>query len=119
MFTFFSILALFFSFFIKQVPSGYILILMALLYISQCYKEKKITHFFKIIFTTLFIITSIILLIKMNEIDFNSVFQQYFLMLINFGGERVAKINLNLIKENISQIYFFIFFDFSDTYFDF
>ena len=45
----------------------------------------------------------------MNEIDFNSVFQQYFLMLINFGGERVAKINLNLIKENISQIYFLFF----------
>ena len=46
---------------------------------------------------------------KMNEIDFNSVFQQYFLMLINFCGDRVAKINLNLIKENISQIYFLFF----------
>ena len=49
---------------------------------------------------------------KTNEIDFNSVFQQYFLMLINFGGDRVAKINLNLIKENISQIYFLFFFIF-------
>ena len=46
---------------------------------------------------------------KMNKIDFNSFFQQYFLMLINFGGERVDKINLNLIKENISQIYFLFF----------
>ena len=45
----------------------------------------------------------------MNKIDFNSFFQQYFLMLINFGGERVARINLNLIKENISQIYFLFF----------
>ena len=79
---FFSILALFFSFFIKQVPSSYILILMTLLYISQCYKEKKIVHFFKIIFTTLFIITSIIFLMKINEIELNSVFQQYFFMLI-------------------------------------
>jgi len=106
---FFSIIALSLSFFIKQVPSSYILILISLLYISECYKEKKIIHFFKIIFTILFIFTSIILLMKMNEIDFNSVFQQYFLMLINFSGDRVAKINLNLIKENISQIYFLFF----------
>ncbi len=106
---FFSILSLFFSFFIKQVPSSYILFLIALLYISECYKEKKIIHFFKIIFTTLLIISSIILLMKMNEIDLNLVFQQYFLMLINFSGDRVAKINLNLVKENISQIYFLFF----------
>ena len=46
---------------------------------------------------------------KVNEIDLNLVFQQYFLMLINFGGDRVDKINLNLIKENISQIYFLVF----------
>ena len=106
---FFSLLALFFSFFIKQVPSSYTLILMALLYISQFYKEKKIIHFFKIILTILFIFTSIVLLMKVNEIDLNLVFQQYFLMLINFGGDRVDKINLNLIKENISQIYFLVF----------
>ena len=105
---FFSLLALFFSFFIKQVPSSYTLILMALLYISQFYKEKKIIHFFKIILTILFIFTSIVLLMKVNEIDLNLVFQQYFLMLINFGGDRVDKINLNLIKENISQIYFLV-----------
>ena len=82
---------------------------MALLYISQFYKEKKIFHFFKIILTILFIFTSIVLLMKVNEIDLNLVFQQYFLMLINFGGDRVDKINLNLIKENISQIYFLVF----------
>ena len=82
---------------------------MALLYISQFYKEKKIIHFFKIILTILFIFTSIVLLMKVNEIDLNLVFQQYFLMLINFGGDRVDKINLNLIKENISQIYFLVF----------
>ena len=105
---FFSLLALFFIFFIKQVPSSYTLILMALLYISQFYKEKKIIHFFKIILTILFIFTSIVLLMKVNEIDLNLVFQQYFLMLINFGGDRVDKINLNLIKENISQIYFLV-----------
>ena len=46
---------------------------------------------------------------KINEIELNSVFQQYFFMLINFGGDRVTNINLNLIKENISQIYFLFF----------
>jgi len=106
---FFSILALFLSFFIKQVPSSYILVLIALLYIFQSYKEKRIIHFFKIILTTLFIFTSIFLLIKMNEIDFNLFFQQYFLMLINFSGERIDKINLYWIKQNISQIYFLFF----------
>ena len=106
---FFSILTIFFSFFIKQVPSSYILTLMALLYIFQSYQEKKIIHFSKIILTILFLFVLIIFLMKKNEIDLNLVFQQYFLMLINFGGDRINKIDLNLIKENISNIYFLFF----------
>ena len=53
---------------------------------------------------------------KVNEIDLNLVFQQYFLMLINFGGDRVDKINLNLIKEKYFSNLFSSFLDYSDTY---
>ena len=106
---FFSILTIFFSFFVKQVPSSYILTLMTLLYIFQSYHEKKIVHFFKNILKILFLLVLIIFLMKKNEIDLSLVFQQYFLMLIDFGGERIDKIDLNLIKENISKIYFLFF----------
>ena len=108
-FFFFSILSIFFSFFIKQVPSSYILTFMAFLYFFQCYWEKKIIHFSKIILTIFLLFVMILFLMKKSGIDLNLVFQQYFLMLINFGGDRIDKIDLNLIKENISKIYFLFF----------
>ena len=100
----------FLSFFIKQVPSAYTFILMCLIYLTQSISEKKVVYFFRIIFTTLFFLICILILLNQNGIDFERVVEQYFLMLINFGSERVFKIDIYLIRENLSKIYFSIFF---------
>ena len=99
----------FLSFFIKQVPSAYTFILMCLIYLTQSISEKKVVYFFRIIFTTLFFLICILILLNQNGIDFERVVEQYFLMLINFGSERVFKIDIYLIRENLSKIYFLFF----------
>ena len=106
---FFSIFFFFLSFFIKQVPSAYTFILMCLIYLKQSISEKKVVYFFRIIFTTLFFLICILILLNQNGIDFERVVEQYFLMLINFGSERVFKIDIYLIRENLSKIYFLFF----------
>ena len=108
-YVFFSIFAFFISFFIKQVPAAYIFILMGILYFSQSIHEKKIIYLFRIILTTLVFLFLIIFMMRANGIDLQQVFQQYFLMLFNFGSERIIKIKIYLIKENLSQIYFLFF----------
>ena len=106
---FFSIFVFFLSFFIKQVPSAYIFILMCLIYLIHSISEKKVVYFFRIISTTLFFLICILILLNQNGIDFERVIEQYFLMLMNFGSGRVFKIDIYLIRENLSKIYFLFF----------
>ena len=108
-FIFFSIFTLFLSFLVKQVPSVYVLICMLVLYISQSIFERRVVYFNKIFLTISILTITIFILLKQNNISLYQFFQQYFLMLINFGSERIIKVDIYLIKQNLSQIYFLFF----------
>ena len=109
LYIFISILTFFLSFLTKQVPAVYILLIIIMLYFIEIINEKKIIYFFKIILSILVLFISLIFFFKKNEINLDLFFEQYFLMLFNFGTERISKINIYLIKESLSKIYFLIF----------
>ena len=106
---FISILTFFLSFLTKQVPAAYIFFIIVMLYFFEIIDKKKIIYFYKIILSISVLFISLIFFFKRNEINLDLFFEQYFLMLFNFGTERISKINIYLIKENLSKIYFLIF----------
>lgn len=108
-FIFFSIIFFLLSFFTKQVPALYFLFLAIIIYLLESYRQRNFIFFSKIFKSIIFFIIIFLFILKINKINIDLIFTQYFLMLINFSGERISNINLYLIKEEISKIYFLFF----------
>jgi len=106
---FLSPVFLFVSFLIKQVPSGYFLILILFIYFNYSIKDYKFFSLKLLINTSLGLILSLIFLLKINDIDLNKFIEQYLNLSLNLGSNRFGIIDLNFFQEKLSGIYFLFF----------
>lgn len=104
-----STLFLFCAFIIKQVPAAYFLILILFLYFKFSIINKKILFFNELFLSVLFCLLILFIFIKINTIELNIFWEQYFILPLNLGSERFEKIDLSFVIEKISNIYFLIF----------
>ncbi len=89
---------LFFSFFSKQVPSGYLLILVIFFLFFYMLKNKnKALDIFKGLLIGTFISIFIFLLwIFLTEISFENILTQYFYYPLNIGESRIDRIKFDI-----------------------
>ena len=104
-----SALLLFFAFLVKQVPSSYFLILFFFLYLFLSIKNKKIYFLKELITTIILILIFLLLFFKTYLINIYLFFDQYILLSLNLGSNRIESANLDFILEKISNIYFLFF----------
>ena len=100
---------LFFSFLVKQVPSTYFLILFFFIYAFFSIKDKNFYFLKELIITILLILFIFLLYLKIYSIDISLFFNQYILLPLNLGSNRLEGATLNFILEKISNIYFLFF----------
>ena len=81
------------SFFFKQLPAGYIAIII--LIISTYYLKKNKKIFYLQFLGTLISILILLLIINIFKISFNNIFEQYFLMPIQHMVDRSNDLNYN------------------------
>ena len=102
-----STFLLFFAFLVKQVPSTYFLILYFFLYIFFSIKERE--FFLKeLILSILLCIIILILYLKTYSIEISSFFEQYIMLSLNLGSNRLENFSFNFILKKF-QIFIFIF----------
>ena len=104
-----STFLLFLSFLVKQVPSTYFLILYFFLYIFFSIKEREFLFLKELILSILLCIIILILYLKTYSIEISSFFEQYIMLSLNLGSNRLENFSFNFILEKISNIYFLFF----------
>lgn len=106
---FISIFIFFISFFTKQVPTGYFVIFCIFIYMSKIFYNYnwKILFNFLVYSTILFLI--FLIYFYFNGVLFEDIFDQYIIIAMNLGENRLENTNLISIYENISKLFFLLF----------
>ena len=106
LFWFLSPLFLVFSFFSKQIPSSYLIILFTLIiFIYFISKDSNRKNLISLFFGSIFSLLLIISVFYINAIPFNNFITQYILYPSSLGDERINKLNIDF-KNLISQFKF-------------
>lgn len=96
------------SFFTKQVPSIYFLIITLLIYIYYCIHIKKLLAIKYLSVSSFLYLFLIFLLFNYHDLNFNFFLEQYFLISFDLGNSRFISSNLDSVLENISNIQFLV-----------
>lgn len=94
------------SFFTKQVPTSYLIILCVLIYFSQMFGKVKISNLFFLLISVSFTLLTITTYFYLKNVQIEDVFNQYFVFSYSLGQDRFQIINFKIIYENISKIFF-------------
>ena len=110
LFWFFTPMFLVFSFFSKQIPSSYLLILFVIVISYYFFITKALNkqNFLYLFFGSLFSILSIIIIFFINEIPVKNFLVQYIFYPFSLGEGRIDKLNIDF-KNSISQFKFIYF----------
>ena len=110
LFWFFTPIFLVLSFFSKQIPSSYLLILFIIVISYYFFITKTLNkqNFLYLFFGSLFSILSIIIIFFINEIPVKNFLVQYIFYPFSLGEGRIDKLNIDF-KNSISQFKFIYF----------
>ena len=86
------------SFLSKQVPSSYLIILFALISVSYCYTKGEYRPIIYSFTSSLFIIVTLFIFLKICGIEFQNFLNQYVFYPQSIGLSRIEILNLNFIS---------------------
>ena len=97
------------SFFTKQVPTAYFVILCIIIYFSQIFNKINIFNFMILIISSLFSVLFIIIYFKFNDVLLLDIYNQYFLIASSLGENRFSNLSFDIFYNKISKIFFVLF----------
>lgn len=94
------------SFFIKQVPSAYFLILISIIYFLQAFRKTKITDILFILIIGIIFLFLILFFFQNSGVQIQTIIEQYILIASSLGENRISQINLENSFEVFKKLLF-------------
>ena len=116
---FFSIILFGISFFTKQVPTSYFIILCIIIYFSQIFGKITFSNFIFLLSSCLFTMIMITAYFYYKNVNIIDIFNQYFVFSFSLGENRFEVLTFESIYENISKIIFLVILIIPSIYFYF
>lgn len=106
---FISIFIFFIAFFTKQVPTSYFIIFCIFIYFFKMSSNYNKTNLIYIFIYTIIISFIFIIYFTSNNVQLEEIFDQYILIAMNLGENRLVNLNFSFVYENISKLFFLLF----------
>lgn len=97
------------AFFIKQVPSAYFIILLSLIYFLQIFRDIRIKDFLFVLSIGLLFLCFVLFLFIKNNVQIQSILEQYIFISLSLGENRFAQINFETVNDVFKKLLFLFF----------
>ena len=97
------------SFFIKQVPTAYFIILISIIYFLQAFRKTKIIDILFVLIIGIIFLFIILYFFQKNGVQIKTIIEQYILIASSLGENRISQINLESSFEVFKKLLFLFF----------